>query len=142
MSLLVWPDDLPQRFQRDGFSQGFGDGRLRTSMETGPQKTRRRFSSVTRPLQVTMDERADAFARLHRFYDDDTKGGSLPFLIRDQMQDGLPLGTEDGAILQDETGADLLFESWLLVMFGDAPPTPQDRGGGWYRSTFPLVIMP
>ncbi|WP_264045510.1 hypothetical protein [Methylobacterium flocculans] len=137
-----WPADLPQRFQRDGYSRGFADGRLSTPMEAGPPKTRRRFSSAIKPVTVTLDEREDAFARLERFYEEEVAGGSLPFLIPDQTRDALPLMVAPGIPLLDEQGRPLLNTAWWLVMFGGNLPTPQDRGGGWYRSTFSLSVLP
>lgn len=140
--IAIWPSDLPQRFQREGYSRGFADGRLSTPMEAGPPKTRRRFSSAVKPLTVTMDEREDAFARLERFYEEELRGGVLPFLLPDQARDGLPLMADVGVPLLDDAGRPLLVSAWWLVMFGGNLPTPQDRGGGWYRSTFSLSILP
>lgn len=137
-----WPSDLPQRFQREGYSRGFADGRLSTAMEAGPPKTRRRFSSAVKPVQVTLDEREDAFARLERFFEEEVAGGTLPFLIPDQTRDALPLMADGGLQLLDEQGRLLINTSWWLVLFGGSLPTPQDRGGGWYRSTFGLSVLP
>ncbi len=47
--ILYWPSDLPQRVLADSFSETLADGRLRTAMETGHAKSRRRFSSAPKP---------------------------------------------------------------------------------------------
>jgi len=142
MSIPVWPTDLPRRVLRQGFSQGFADGRLSTKMEAGPTKSRRRFSSAVKPIQAALDVPLDGKMRLERFWDEDTAGGSLPFLMPDPMSDGLALLTLDGVPLLDQDGAPLLNTAMWLVKFGDTPPSAANTAGIWYRVTFSLAVLP
>lgn len=137
-----WPTDLPQRLSRDGFGEGFADGRLQTEMESGVPKTRRRFSAAIRPIQASIDVPIDGKARLMRFWDEETGGGSVPFLIPDTTMNGAPLLAGGGLVLTDEQDRPLLVESWHLCVFGKTPPSSQNLGGPWYRVTFSLSVLP
>ncbi len=67
-ALIVWPAELPQRVLASGYSESLGDGRLRTQMETGPMKVRRRFSAVARPIAASFRVSPDGKARIERFW--------------------------------------------------------------------------
>ncbi|MGG3810996.1 hypothetical protein ABEV34_05005 [Methylorubrum rhodesianum] len=138
----VWPADLPQRLLQEGYSYGFADGRLKTAMESGVPKMRRRFSSVARPVSGQFLGSEDDMARLERFYDEETGGGALPFLMPDQTRDGLPLATEDGLQLLDDQGRPLINTAWWLVMFGDTPPQKQVASGTVYRISLTFTVLP
>lgn len=137
----TWPTELPRRVLQEGFNKGFGDGRLSTKMESGLPKTRRRFSAVGKPVQAAINLSTDQSARLERFYDEDTAGGALPFLMRDQLGSGLAL-LANGLALTDAAGRPLVTESWWLVMFGEAPPSVRPLSGDLYRAEFLLTILP
>lgn len=141
--MIVWPADLPQRVLAPSYSEGLGDGRLRTQMEAGPMKVRRRFSAVARPVSASFRVSPDGKARIERFWWEEIGGGSLPFLMPDQTHDALVLQAGTGLQLLDDQGRPLVNTAWWLVMAGDAPPsfTPLQRGMA-YTAAFPLVIMP
>ena len=138
----VWPTDLPQKLLSDGYSYGFADGRLKTAMDAGPPKMRRRFSSAVRPVAGQFYGSEDDMARLERFWAEDTAGGALPFLIPDQNRDALALLTSDGLQLQDDQGRPLINTAWWLVLFGDTPPQKQVVSGLIHKATFTLSVMP
>ena len=46
----AWPTTLPQELLRSGYSQSLPDNVIRTSVDAGPEQTRRRFTSATSPL--------------------------------------------------------------------------------------------
>lgn len=138
-----WPSDLPQRVLADNFSEGLADGRLRTSMETGPGKSRRRFSAAPKPVAAAFKVSPDEKARLERFWDEEIAGGALPFLIADQTRDGLILLAEPGVQLLDDLGRPLILTAWWLVLASDSPPAFTTRNRGLsYTATFPLTVMP
>ncbi|SEP21333.1 hypothetical protein SAMN04487843_108203 [Methylobacterium sp. ap11] len=141
--MIVWPSELPQRVLASGYSETMGEGRLRTQMEAGPMKVRRRFSAVVRPVPASFRVSPDGKARLERFWREEIGGGSLPFLMPDQTHDGLPLLTDDSLQLLDDQGRPLINTAWWLVMAGDAPLsfTPLQRGMA-FSASFPLVVMP
>lgn len=143
MSVPSWPAELPQRVLADNYSESVGDGRLRTAMETGVPKTRRRFTLAARPVSAAFKVSADGKARIERFFSEEVGGGSLPFLMPDQTHDGLALVTEDGLQLLDDGGRPFVNTAWWLVMFGDSVPTFQTRNRGVsYIASFPLVVLP
>ncbi|MEZ0253573.1 MAG: hypothetical protein ACAH20_21885, partial [Methylobacteriaceae bacterium] len=94
MTIPVWPTDLPQRVLADSYSEGLGNGRLRTAMETGLPKMRRRFTLAARPVSAAFRVSADGKARIERFFNEETGGGTLPFLMPDQTHDALALTNE------------------------------------------------
>ena len=135
MTIPTWPASLQQYFLQDGFSYGFGEGRQKTPMDTGPGKTRRRFTAVGQPVSAAIVVTAKGVLTLRDFWKDDLLGGSLPFWIKNQIHQNqlvdeagnpMPPGTDIGA-------------PWL-VMFGDPPVfTPW---GMDYRAAFTLTVMP
>lgn len=82
MGNIVWPPSLPNAFEigvRDQSQMGF----LRTPMEAGPTKQRRRFSSTTRRLigKIHLDEMERETFDL--FYRNTIAEGSLCFNFPD-----------------------------------------------------------
>jgi hypothetical protein len=82
----AWPASLPQN-QFTGLSEQRGSAMLRTAMETGPAKSRPRFSKASRnfkiPLTLTGAQRVtfDSFFRMTLYE------GSIPFLWTDPVTD-------------------------------------------------------
>ena len=111
----LWPDALPRRFFRDGYSRQYGDGRLRTPTTTGPGKTRLRSRAVPDPMTGRM-EMSGAQLRLFRtFFEVDLARGSLPFIFPDPYG-GLP----------------------ILVQFGEELPKEANVAGDRWSVTLPL----
>ena len=52
MAAYTWPSSLPHKAIRDGFSEVGGVNVIRTPMDSGPAKTRRR-SRLAKPIQIT-----------------------------------------------------------------------------------------
>lgn len=142
MAIPVWPSELPQKFVQDGYGRGFGDGRQFVAMGQGPAKTRRRYSAVVKPVSGLFMASADQLARLERFWDEETDGGALPFLIIDAVFHGAPLLTDTGDILTNEDGVPLLIESWWIAMFGESAPEATAVSHDHYRISVQLNVMP
>jgi hypothetical protein len=79
MSDPVWPTSLPQRPLVDGYSNSFGDGAVRTDMDSGPPKARRRFTAAVQPLRLAFRLTAAQVATLRSFFKDDCAFGAIPF---------------------------------------------------------------
>lgn len=62
-----------------GFSETLPDLALRTEMEAGPRKLRRRFTTGPTAIECTVTLRAGQPELLEAFYRDTTAGGTLPF---------------------------------------------------------------
>lgn len=135
MTVLVWPAELPQGVRQAGFQVTPGDGVLRTKMEGGPNKARRRFSSTPHAMSASFLVYREGLARFARFYEEDTRNGSLPFVMADPVYDGAPL-----ADLLTETGASILIVRKLLVMFAEAPNLAPF--GPAFQVSMRLSVMP
>ncbi|PJI56004.1 hypothetical protein CTI14_00275 [Methylobacterium radiotolerans] len=142
MTFPTWPADLPQKLITDGYSYSFADGRLKTAMDAGPPKMRRRFSAAVKAVAGQFYGGVDDVVRLERFWNEETAGGTLPFLIPDQNLDGIGLQTEAGVQILDQSGQSLLNTGTWLVMFGDTPPSGQVVSGTIYKATLSLTILP
>lgn len=79
----TWPADLPQSL-RLGFTDTRRDGTIRTAMDAGPEKVRRRYSNTSRRLDaVTLLLTGEQRMILEDFYLYDTAEGSLSFTFTD-----------------------------------------------------------
>ncbi len=75
----AWPATLPQFVQEQGYSESLPNQTVESPMDSGPPKTRRRFTTNWRPITCTIwctAEQADDF---EEFFEDDLAGGSLSF---------------------------------------------------------------
>ncbi len=75
----VWPLDLPQRVLRQGFSEQAPDTALRTAMDSGPAKLRRKATAGVRALRCTVRVSLAQRAVLDAFYCDALEGGTAAF---------------------------------------------------------------
>jgi hypothetical protein len=73
-----WPSTIPT-FLVSGFSEEPGDGRLRTPMDAGPPKVRRRFTATVTKMRGTIQTDDAGLAAFRTFLNTTTLGGSLPF---------------------------------------------------------------
>jgi hypothetical protein len=77
--MVDWPSTLPQNMLLDEYSSGMPENTLRSSMDTGPAKVRRRSSAQPKrrvgKIFVTDDELDD----FKDWYTDDIVDGSLRF---------------------------------------------------------------
>ena len=75
----VWPASLPQRFLLQGYREQLPDPVIRTQMDAGPPKARRRYTAAYRPIQGRLHCSAAQTATLEEFHQTVCAGGSLPF---------------------------------------------------------------
>jgi len=78
MSYPAWPVGLPQVFRSDAYSESLTANVLRTQMDAGPVKARRRFSAVNESIRGTMLMTRTQWTALRTFYYT-TLGSALPF---------------------------------------------------------------
>lgn len=65
--MTAWPATLT--ITRDSYSETPPDRVIRSNMDTGPQKTRRRSSSAVRPIQLRLFLTDDQVETLDEFFD-------------------------------------------------------------------------
>lgn len=144
MTVLVWPAALPNTMARDNHRYTFGDGRLRSATDVGPGKVRRRFSATAKPLSGTMILSLDQRIQLETFWNDDTKGGTLPFIFPAIGIDGAALTMADGTELTTSDGTPITMSAHWLVQFLPTgnPPSLASLGGDWWQASLELQVMP
>lgn len=140
MSIAVWPSDLPKP-TRDGYQSQINDPRLKKSRDTGPIGWRRRTSSVSRSVALTIQVDRELKAVFDQFYTEISGVGSLPFWMPDPVTDGWALLDPNGAPFLSSDGAPLLTPRQLLCLWGEE--TPQERIiGTEFTISFSVMVMP
>ncbi|MCW5699969.1 MAG: hypothetical protein KIT00_09020 [Rhodospirillales bacterium] len=79
MTNPVWPYSLPQRPLAQGFNEQAPNSVIRTQMEAGPPKVRRRFTAGKRTIDMQLRLNADQVETLDAFHDSSLQGGALSF---------------------------------------------------------------
>ncbi len=77
--MATWPVTLPQNVLVKGFSETLPDLVLRTPMESGPAKSRRRLSYNVRVIPCYIIVTQAQAAIFDTFYNTDLEGGALSF---------------------------------------------------------------
>lgn len=144
MTVPVWPTDLP-RPERDTWGAEQQDARQRRQNDAGPPGFRRRFSKAAKKVSLSVQLSRDLKAVFDRFFDEDTKGGSLPFWMPDPTTDGWYLLTSSGERLLISGGVNdgkpLLIAALWLCSFGEQMPR-ETVVGREFRISFSLVVYP
>lgn len=73
--MAAWPGSLPQLSLLAGALETVQDGTIRTEMDAGPAKRRRRYTAVVRRFTVPLVLTTDQVATLETFYDSTLQGG-------------------------------------------------------------------
>lgn len=115
----TWPVDLPQFVLRDGYAEGFKDLVVRTKMDTGATKRRRRFSDGPEEHKFTLFLTSDELTIFKTFFDGDLASGSLSF-------DKIHPRTE-------------VMQTWAFT--GQMPPAAS-IGADLYSISMPLEMLP
>lgn len=79
MSVPSWPTTLPQQLFVNGYSQSFAETTIKSDMDAGPAKVRRRFTAGVEPVSGTMLLTETQLGYLRTFFVDTLLGGSLRF---------------------------------------------------------------
>lgn len=79
MPSIVWPGSLPAYPLYEGYQETLGANTIRSAMEVGPAKLRRRGTAAVHTFTVSFGLTHDQAAELRDFFNDDTYGGSLSF---------------------------------------------------------------
>lgn len=74
-----WPDTLPQAWLQEGYQETLPEVMIRSEMDAGPAKVRRRFTAQVAPIKSKMVLTAAQKGYLETFFNTTTAGGSLSF---------------------------------------------------------------
>lgn len=85
MTEIVWPKELPQVLMSDGLSATKKNCIVRTEMDAGPVKQRRRYTVATKEFTGSIICNEEQRLRLERFYDEEIGSGALRFVMRDSQ---------------------------------------------------------
>lgn len=86
--MTIWPDTLPQSPLADGYGETAPDNTVRTEMEQGPAKIRRRGTAAVRKLRFALLLDAAQVETLDDFYAETLAGGALAFTFPQPRGDG------------------------------------------------------
>lgn len=75
----IWPGTLQQLVSEANFGMAIGETVLRTDMEVGPQKTRRRFTKPVNSFTTSIYLTLAQYNTFYTFYNTTLNGGSLAF---------------------------------------------------------------
>lgn len=77
--MVAWPAELPQFVETAGYIEGQPDLVLRTPMEVGPAKVRRRFTTAPRPFKFSVQLDGPQVQDFEDFVHLSLRGGEEPF---------------------------------------------------------------
>lgn len=77
--MATWPSTIPQRFSQAGFSGEVQDVTIRSSVDAGPPKSRRRFTAAVQYFSGAIDMTKAELEIFRTFFHTTTRGGSDPF---------------------------------------------------------------
>ncbi len=77
--MAFWPVELPQSLDLQGYQEAVPSTTVRTEMDQGPAKVRRRFTAAARPISGSITITAAQVATLRTFYETTTFGGAEAF---------------------------------------------------------------
>lgn len=80
---IDWPSTLPQKPSTEGFIEQFPNSVIRTQMDAGPAKIRRRSTAAVRPFSLVYNLTLAQVAIFDTFFNDTLAGGSLAFNLPD-----------------------------------------------------------
>ena len=83
MAAPSWPAGLPQKLHVEGQASRPANNTIRSSVDAGPSKVRRRSTAAVRPLTGKMWLKSSQRQMLEEFYTIDLASGALPFLFPD-----------------------------------------------------------
>ena len=83
MTGITWPAELPQVLILDGLTAKRKSAVVRTEMDAGPAKQRRRYTISTKEFSGAMLVTEEQRAILEAFYNDVLAAGVLRFVMKD-----------------------------------------------------------
>ena len=115
--MAIWPSGLPQRPLAEGFTESAVPSVVRTDMDVGPAKMRRRYTAEVRVYSMGLLLTTAQVATLETFYVT-TLGCVEPF---------------DWIDHRTNAAASYRFRS---------PPSYSEAGPGYWRATLDLEVLP
>ncbi|KKM70119.1 hypothetical protein LCGC14_1443920 [marine sediment metagenome] len=83
----TWPASLPQSPEASGYHESYSDVRVRTSMDKGPTKQRRRHTAKITTFNMVMKLTSTQIDTLNTFWDTTLGGGVDSFIWKHPRTD-------------------------------------------------------
>lgn len=83
MTSIIWSQDLPQVLVLDGLTGKRSSSVVRTEMDAGPAKQRRRYTIATKTFTGSIVVTETQREKLEDFYSNEIADGALRFLMKD-----------------------------------------------------------
>lgn len=77
--MVAWPVSLPQKMESSGYNEKPRTGVVRTSMDVGAAKMRRRYTGIITDISGSIKLTRAQAGILDAFFKNDLASGSLPF---------------------------------------------------------------
>jgi hypothetical protein len=77
--MAAWPGTLPQQFEQDGYHEIFPEAWIRSNMDIGPDKIRKRYTAAIKQFSGQMFLTPTQAAALFTFWETTTDYGTIPF---------------------------------------------------------------
>jgi len=85
MATQNWPTSLPSLVNSESFSMDIGDTLIKTDMDIGPSKVRRRSTRSVDNYTITMDLNQSQVLALKTFFSTTLNGGATTFYFTDPL---------------------------------------------------------
>lgn len=82
---IAWPIKFQDILDEEGFSINLGDSNVRTEMDEGPRKVRRRFTDRIDTQNCRITVKIDDYPDFLTFYETTLSSGSLDFEYTDPL---------------------------------------------------------
>lgn len=76
---VAWPVSLQDKVNESGFSHKIGETVIRSDMDTGPRKMRRRFTRPINTFSTSIDLTTSEFSDFMTFFNTTINGGTTRF---------------------------------------------------------------
>lgn len=83
MSIATWPSNFQQLINEQGFQIEFGETLLRSDMDIGPKKVRRRFTRPIDMYSTTINIYQSEAIAFRQFFNTTLNGGATSFYFTD-----------------------------------------------------------
>jgi hypothetical protein len=83
MAIETWPSNLQQLINEQGFQIEFGETTLRSEMDVGPQKVRRRYTKPVDEYSTSINIFQSDATAFKQFFNTTLNGGATSFYFND-----------------------------------------------------------
>ncbi len=117
---VAWPSTLQDLINEQGFALNKGETVLRSDVDVGPNKVRRRFTRPIDTMSGVINLTSVQYEDFEFFFDTETNGGTLPFEFNHPITGVLTLFRFTGPVNYRSIGGGNFQVSMAWEILGDA----------------------